>query len=105
MPYSTTDDHTDVNPTDTKSDTELLTEWTQRHYDSSLASVVRALRDMADRVEREGVPRDTPGAAGTPRFADAAENALHAITWGLANANADRLISAAAHADAAEAGS
>lgn len=64
---------------------------------------MRHIRDMADRVEREGVPSATRSMAGTPRYANAAEQVLHALAWDVANMSAYRLVSAAAHADAAEA--
>lgn len=67
-----------------------------------MARLVQNLRDLADTVEREGVPRDKPGVTGTPRHLAAAEQVNHALTWAIANAGAYRLFDAAHHADAAE---
>lgn len=71
-------------------------------YQNRLAATVRALRDLADRVEQDGQPRDEPSPAGVPRWSNAADAVQHAIAWGVANANANTLVSAAAQADQAE---
>ena len=71
-------------------------------YNRQVERLVQALRDLADQVEREGEPRQKPGVTGTPRHLAAAEAVNHALTWGIANAGAYRLIEAAYHADDAE---
>lgn len=70
------------------------------YYCRRLAAVADGLRKLADHVEHEGTPRPTVGTTGTPRFSQAAYSAFHAITWGLANLNAESLIDAAGRADA-----
>ena len=72
------------------------------YYDRQVARLVQAIRDLADQVEREGVPYEKAGITGTPRYLNAAEQVNHALTWGVANAGAYRLMDAAYHADAAE---
>jgi len=72
------------------------------YYERQVARLSQQLHDLADQVELEGKPRETPGITGTPRHLNAAEAVNHALTWGIANAGAYRLMDAAYHADAAE---
>lgn len=74
-----------------------------RHYRRSAEQLVEHLHDLADRIERVAEPSKTLCIDGTPRFAYAAEQVSHELTWGIANAAAYRLFHDAVHADAAEA--
>lgn len=71
-------------------------------WDRSVETIVRDLRSLADRIEREGQPYGSPRLTGTGRFTSAAEDVQHALAWGIANLGAYRLIETAFHADAAE---
>jgi phosphoglycolate phosphatase-like HAD superfamily hydrolase len=71
-------------------------------YERHVEGMVRELRSLADRVEREARPSPRPGVTGTPRHLSAAESVNHAIVWGIANLGAYRLIEVAHHADVAE---
>lgn len=73
--------------------------WMERHYHQKLAEVVARLRSLADEVEREGA--QTTNAIDSPRFGWAAYKAIHAVTWGLANADLPGLSLAASEADRA----
>ena len=72
-------------------------------YERQVAKLADHLRDLAEQIERAGRPHSAPGVTGTPRYLNAAEQVNHALTWGIANAGAYRLIEAAWQADAAEA--
>lgn len=89
----------------------LMATWAermQRQYAEGLANVANDLREMADRVERDGMPRrrsdGSLAAIGYPEgseFSAAAHRVLHAITWGVANLNLEHLLRRAVEADAA----
>ncbi len=68
-------------------------------YDRRLATIVQRLRDLADEVERDGKPRPNitrrDGAVVTDDYIGAAANAIHAVTWGVANLNLDGLVATA----------
>jgi hypothetical protein len=78
--------------------------WTQRIYNDKVVEVADRLRAMADDVERAAIPHTKPGVEGTPRYTAAAAQVLHTIAWGVANADADQLVTRANLADRAEAG-
>lgn len=66
-------------------------------YIDAVGDISDRLRRLADTVDRECKAldrRDTPAA-----YATTTENILHEITWGVANLNAERLISKATRAD------
>jgi hypothetical protein len=72
-------------------------------YTRRVETIVRDLHALADRLEREAKPYAGKGVTGTPRHLAAAESVNHALTWGIANLGAYRLIETAHHADIAEA--
>ena len=90
-------------PTQSESFEKRLAGHAANWYTERLAGVVDALRRLAVEVEREGRVREKASFDGTPRFSSSAESALHALSWGIANLNAPRLIAAAAQADKYEA--
>ena len=82
-------------------DQDYVDAQTERYADS-LKKVAGRLRDIAERVEREGKP--TVGhlqADGLPDYLWAAQQVVHEIHWGLANAHVDTLLSSAADAHSA----
>ena len=66
-------------------------------YQRNLAKAAQGLRDLADRIEREGAVE--PGEGHDRIYVQRAGDVLHAITWGIANLGADTLLSAASDAD------
>lgn len=76
---------------------ETWPEIADRRYRDAVVTVADRLRDMADRVEREGLRIAGPGRS----YGKAASSAIHELTWGVANANVERLVSDAADADEA----
>lgn len=73
------------------------------HYKRQVGRLATHLRDLAERVEHEGVAR--PGLVGErdgkPEYVYAASQVVDAVVWGLANAGLSGLISAASEADRA----
>ena len=67
-------------------------------YEATLENVVARLRAVVDRVELEGRPVATKGVVD---YVYRANNALHELLWGVANAHPDQLITVAVDADAA----
>ncbi len=86
-----------------KSVEEEMVRHSSVYYREVSHALVKRLREMADRVERVAQPDSKPSVAGTPRYSQAAEQVLNAMSWDLANAQACRLVGAAGRADAAEA--
>jgi hypothetical protein len=82
---------------------QRVAEFTARSYAERVADIAERIREMADRFEREARPRESASVDGTPRYANAAQNALHALTWDAANMHAYDIVGRAAQADAAEA--
>jgi hypothetical protein len=74
-----------------------------RYYERQVERLVTGLRELADDVARESVPRATEGVTGSPRFLSAAERVNRTIAWRLANLSPHRLFDAACHADMSEA--
>lgn len=74
-----------------------------RFFVKQLEGIAARLRDVADQVEREATLRETPYIDGTPKHAIAAEQVIHAVTWGVANLNLSGLVHDAAQADALDA--
>jgi hypothetical protein len=72
-------------------------------YERHAEQIVNDLHGLAERIAREAKPYAGPGITGTGRYTAAAEAVQHALTWGIANLNAYRLIEDAHHADRAEA--
>lgn len=73
-----------------------------KRYEDKLQSVVMALSELAREVARQGKAQpDTLNDDGQDDYLLAAERALHALHWGIANLNADRLVSTAADAHSA----
>lgn len=68
-------------------------------YEEKVADMVVSLRSLADRIERDAAP--TPNHVSVPRFAWAAHNVIHEVTWAMANLNLDSLVVLAAEADEA----
>jgi hypothetical protein len=70
-----------------------------KRYEDRLQSVVMALSELAREVGREGKARPTVLTPdGQVDYLYAAERAIHALHWGIANLNADSLIGTAAEA-------
>lgn len=82
--------------------------WTQHRvnsqhvrYETHTARIANALRDLAERVEREGKVRPTDYDGNESPHVYRAANVVHELAWGFANLNADVLLNAALDADAA----
>lgn len=69
------------------------------HYQERVVKVIVGLRDLADRVEREG--SRVTNKVSLPGHGWAAHKVLHEVTWGFANLNLDGLVLAACEADEA----
>lgn len=81
-----------------------MTTWTERahqRYLDGLAGVVHDIREMADRVERDGQPGRCFGYPEGSDHAAASHDALSAVTWGVANLDMANLMRIAVEADAA----
>jgi hypothetical protein len=87
--------------TETTPDARYIATQTKR-YEDKLQAIADDLHEIGRRIAREGKPhRDVINDDGQDDYMLAAERALHALSWGLANLNADRLVSAAADAHSA----
>ncbi|HTE61568.1 MAG TPA: hypothetical protein VK631_14545 [Solirubrobacteraceae bacterium] len=69
-------------------------------YEATLENVAARLRAVVERVELEGRPVATNGVVD---YVYRANNALHELLWGVANAHPDSLITVASDASAAAA--
>jgi hypothetical protein len=70
-----------------------------KRYEDKLQDIANRLADLAREVSREGKARPTVlNADGQTDYIYAAERAIHALHWGIANLNADSLIGTAAEA-------
>lgn len=81
---------------------ETLVEHTEDAYRHEVIRVARHLRSLADEIQRDGLrvqPRVTSSYDALPSYGDAAHRIIHNLHWGIANANLDGLIRAAADAD------
>jgi len=68
-----------------------------------VARRVRRLRDLADRIERDGENGIVRAEAGKGTYGTVASNLLHEVTWGVANLNIETLLATATDADIAHA--
>jgi hypothetical protein len=74
------------------------------HMERSLAGVVGQIRRVADQIEaeaRRGILDAAEGSYEWSTYTRVASQVIHTMTWGVANANFQRLIETAADADAA----
>lgn len=74
------------------------------HMERSLAGVVGQIRRVADQIEaeaRRGILDAAEGSYEWSTYTRVASQAVHTLTWGIANANLQRLLETAAEADAA----
>jgi hypothetical protein len=69
-------------------------------YAKRVSDLAGRLRALADEVEREGRVSESTVYDPRTEHSVAAHRIVHAIMWGLANANLDGLILAAAEVDA-----
>lgn len=76
-------------------------------YNNKVNQIVDSLRRAVDRFELAARPRPADGhkpiGGEIGRYTQAAENALHELSWALTNANPHYLIGTAGRADCAEA--
>lgn len=75
-----------------------LAEWAVGNYRRAVQRSAQALRDTADRLERDALDV-RPRRGGGLQYGDAAASAVHAMFWGVANAQVDSIVTAAAKAD------
>lgn len=75
-----------------------LEEFHAKFLREALAARAAGLRQIGDELDRLAEQVDT-----TASYSRLAENALHAVTWGLANLHLERVINEAASADVARA--
>lgn len=73
----------------------------KQRYEETVRRTAQSLRDLADDFEKRALDLDINGRVKVTRTT-AASRAFHALTWGLANASPERLITDAAEADEAE---
>jgi hypothetical protein len=84
-----------------------MTDWEDRErtrLERAMSAVIRQLRNMAERIEREGADNIRAAQLRDRDYATygrAAGQVVHTASWGLANLNLSNLIDAAADADAA----
>jgi hypothetical protein len=74
------------------------------HMERSLAGVIAQLRRVADQIEAEskrGIADAAEGSYEWSTYSRVAAQAVHTLTWGVANANLQRLLETASEADAA----
>lgn len=69
----------------------------------SVATRVRRLRNLADRIEQEAERNIKRAEAGSGTYATVAHDAIHEAMWGLANLHLETLASTASEADVAHA--
>ena len=62
------------------------------YYRRCVTGISGRLRDLADEFERKSRPYDDASFDGTPRWSNAVGNALHTLTWGIANLNSADLV-------------
>jgi predicted kinase len=74
-----------------------------RFLREGVATRVRRLRDLADRIEREAERNIARAEDGRGTYGCATSNIVHELMWGLANLNVDSLLSTATDADIAHA--
>lgn len=70
-------------------------------YTANLAKVSARLRELADRVDREGKVRERPYQLS---HSVSAQQVLHEVTWGVANLGLENLLASASDADVAHFG-
>lgn len=79
--------------------TKTLRDMLAEQFTKSVARTARDFRDLADQIEREAKQIDHVPSPGSTSGAAIAARIVHSITWGLANASPDQIVSSAAEFD------